>query len=117
MLDPAANQEQLALQCFQVTNAEIRKVPGLGIIEQLGHLEVIPMIPQTNVSEHLVYVYRYGLDHILDIQCVSGALEAEIEKFLQESITNWLELCVRTERYILIYPFFDWISVSHWDGC
>ncbi len=57
------------------------------------------MIPQTNVSEHLAYAYHYGLDHILDIQCVSGALEAEIKKFLQESITNWLELCVCTERY------------------
>ncbi len=90
---------------------------GLGIIKQLGDLEVIPTIPQTNVSEHLAYVYCYGLDHILDIQCVLGALEAEIEKFLQESITNWLELCVCTERYILIYPFFDWINVSQGHGC
>ncbi len=90
---------------------------GPGIIEELGDLEVIPTIPQTNVSEHLAYACHYGLDHILDIQRVLGALEAEIKKFLQESITNWLELCVRTERYISIYPFFDWIDVSHWDGC
>ena len=60
---------------------------------------------------------HYVLDHILDVQCVLGALEAEIKKFLQESITNWLELCVRTERYILIYPFFDWINISHGHGC
>ncbi len=118
MLEPAANQERLALRCFQVTNAEIRKVPGLGKIEELGELEVLPMIPQTNISGHLAYARRYGLDHILHIQHVSGALKIEIEKFLQESITTWLELCVRTERYISICPFFDWIiKVSHGDAC
>ncbi len=117
ILEPAANQERLALRCFQVANTEIRKVAGLGIIEELGDLEVLPTIPQTNISEHLAYACLYGPDHILDVQCVSGALETEIEKFLQESITNWLELCVRTERYISIYPFFDWIDVSHGDGC
>src|SRR5258708_10988228 len=116
MLEPAANQERLALRCFQVTNAEIRKVTGLGIIEELDELEVLPTIP--NIPEHLAYACRYGLDHILHIHHVSGALEIEIEKFLQESITTWLELCVRTERYISIYPFFDWIiKVSHGDAC
>ena len=90
---------------------------GLGIIEELGDLEVIPTIPLTNISEHLVYAYRYGLDHTLDVQRALGDLETEIEKFLQESITNWLELCVRTERYISIYPFFDWINISHGHGC
>ncbi len=117
MLELAANQERLALRCFQVTNAEIQKVAGLGIIEKLGELEVMPTIPQANISELLAYACRYGLDHILDVQRVSGALETEIEKFLQENITNWLELCVRTERYISIYPFFDWIDVSHENGC
>ncbi len=117
-LEPAANQERLALRCFQVTNDEIRKVAGLGIIEELGELEVMPTILQTNISEHLAYACRYGLDHILHVQRVSGDLETEIEKFLQESITTWLELCVRTERYISIYPFFDWIiKVSHGDAC
>src|SRR5258707_8583672 len=58
-LDAAANQERLALRCFQVTNAEIRKVAGLGIIEELGDLEVMPMIPQTNISEHLAYACHY----------------------------------------------------------
>ncbi len=75
------------------------------------------MIPQTHISEHLVYMCRCGLDHILHIQCVLGALETEIKKFLEESITTWLELCVCTERYILIYPFFVWIDVSHGNGC
>src|SRR5258708_3157174 len=116
-LEPAANQERLALRCFQVTNAEIRKVAGLGIIEELGELEVMPAIPQTNIPEHLAYACRYGPDHILDVQRVSEALETEIEIFLQESITNWLELCVRGDRYISIYPFFDWIDVSHGNGC
>ncbi len=92
-LDAAANQERLALRCFQVTNAEIRKVAGLGIIKEWwGELEVMPTIPQTNISEHLAYACRYGLDHILHVQCVSGALETEISEFF-ESITTWLELC------------------------
>ncbi len=116
-LEPAANQERLALRCFQVTNAEIRKVAGLGIIKKLGKLEVMPTIPQTNIPEHLAYACRHGLDHILDVQRVSGALEPEIGRFLQESITKWLELCVRTEKYISIYPFFDWIDVSYGNGC
>src|SRR5258708_31124537 len=116
-LESAANEERLAFRCFQVTNDEIRKVAGLGIIEDLDELEVMPMIPQTNISEHLAYACRYGLDHISHVQCVSGALETELEKFLQESITNWLELCVRVERYISIYPFFDWIDVSHGNVC
>ncbi len=117
MLEPAVDQERLALRCFEVTNAEIRKVAGLGIIKKLAKLEVMPMIPQANISEHLAYACRYGLDHISDVQRVSGALETEIEKFLQESITTWLELCVRTARYISIYPLFDWIDVSHGNGC
>ena len=116
-LEPAATQERLALRCFQVTNTEIRKVTELGKIEELGELEVIPTIPQKNIPEHLAYACRYGLDHILHIQHVSGALEIEIKKFLQESITTWLELCVRTERYISMCPFFDWIDVSHGNGC
>src|SRR5258708_16516811 len=74
-------------------------------------------ITQTNISGHLAYACCYGLDHISHVQCVSGDLETEIEKFLQESITTWLELCVRTERYISIHPFFDWIEVSHGNGC
>src|SRR5258708_2042420 len=116
-LEPGASQERLALRCFQVTNTEIRKVAGLGIIEMLGELEVMPTIPQTVISEHLAYARRYGLDHILDVQRISGALETEVGRFLQESITNWLELCVRGDRYISIYPFFDWIHVSHGNGC
>ena len=117
MLEPALDQERLALRCFEVINAEIRKVAGLGKIEELDELEVMPAIPQTNISEQLVYACRYGLDHILDAQRVSGALETEIEEFLEENITSWLELCVRTGRYISICPFFDWIDVSHRNGC
>ncbi len=117
MLEPALDQERLALRCFEVINAEIRKVAGLGKIEELDELEVMPAIPQTNISEQLVYACRYGLDHILDAQRVSGALETEIEEFLEENITSWLELCVRTGRYISICPFFDWIDVSHGNGC
>src|SRR5258708_14243900 len=117
MLDPAENEERLALRCFQVTNTEIQNVTGLGIIEELGELDVMPTVPQTNISEHLAYACRYELDHISHIQCVSGALETELEKFLQESITTWLELCVRAERYISIYPFLDRIEVSHGNAC
>ncbi len=116
-LEPAANQERLALRCFQVTNVEVRNVAGLGIIEELGELEVMPTIPQTNIPEHLAYACRYGLDHILHVQRVSGELETDIEKFLGESITLWLELCVRAEGYISIYPFFCWIEVSHGNAC
>src|SRR5258708_3846250 len=116
-LEPAANQERLALRCFQVINAEIRKVAGLGILERLGKLDVMPTIPQTDISEHLVYACRYALDHILRVQRVSRALGTEIEKFLQDSITAWLELCVRAERYISISPFLKWIEVSHGNAC
>src|SRR5258708_11585326 len=78
MLEPAANQERLALRCFQVTNAEIPKVAGLGIIEELGELEVMPTIPQADISEHLAYACRHGLDHISHVQRVEGVLEIEI---------------------------------------
>ena len=86
---------------------------GLGIIEGLGKMDEMTAIPQKEISEQLVYASRYGLDHMSHVQHVSRALEIEIEKFFQESITVWLELCVRAERYISIYPFFDWIEVSH----
>src|SRR6266446_616835 len=55
MLEPAAHQERLALRCLQVTNTVIRKVAGLGKIEELGEMEVLPTIPQTNITEHLAY--------------------------------------------------------------
>ena len=86
-------------------------------LQDLDELEVMPMIPQTNISEHLAYACRYGLDHMWHVWCVLGALETEISEFLEESITTWFELCVHTERYISMNSFFDWIDVSHRNGC
>ena len=85
---------------------------GLGIIEGLGEMDEMTAITQEEISEQLIYASHYGLHHMLHVHHVSGALEMEIEKFFQESITDWLELCVCAERYILIYPFFDWIEVA-----
>src|SRR5258708_27859525 len=35
MLEPAVDQERLALRCFEVINSKIQKVAGLGIMEEL----------------------------------------------------------------------------------
>src|SRR5260370_23288640 len=112
-LEPAKDQERLALRCFTITNTELRKVAGLGIFKGLGKRDEMTTIPQREISEQLVYASCYGLQHMSHVQHVSRGLEIEIEKFLQERITDWLELCVRADRYISILPFFDWIKVSH----
>ena len=116
-LEPSKDEERLALRCFTVTNTEIGKVAGLGVIEGLGEMDVMPNIPPKDISEQLAYASRYGLDHLSRIQHISEALEKEITKFLEENIMNWLELCVRTGRYISIYRFFDRIEVSHGNAC
>ena len=116
-LDPSKDEERLALRCFTVTNTEIGKVAGLGVIEGLDEMDEMPNVPPKDISEQLAYASRYGLDHMLPIQQIPEALEKEITKFLEENITNWLELCVRTGRYISMYPFFDRIEVSCGNAC
>ena len=111
-LDSVKDHERLALRCFQVINAEIPKVADLGMIERLGHREVIRTISHGEVSEELGYACLFALDHTLETKEASEAAEVEIKKFLDESITNWVELCVRTKTYISIGSFFDWIEVS-----
>ena len=110
-LAPPKDQERLALRCFQVINTEIPKVAGLGIIEKWGKRDVIPTIPQDEISGQLVYACRFGWDHLLEIQDVSEVLGIEIKKFL-ENFADWLEFCIRTEKYSSILPLFDWIEVS-----
>ncbi len=111
-LGPAEGQERLALCCFKVVNTEIRKVAGLGVIERLGEKDVIPTISDVDISEPLAYACRFALNHTLEAKGGSEALKAEIKKLLDESIFDWLEFCIRVERYISIRRFFDWIEVS-----
>ena len=111
-LGPAKGQERLALCCFKVINTEIRKVVGLGVIESLGIRDVMPTISDGDISEPLAYACCFALDHTLEAKEGSEALKAEIKKLLDESIFDWLEFCIRVERYISIRRFFDWIEVS-----
>ena len=108
----AVGQEQLALCCFQVINTEVRKIAGLGVIERLGERDVMPTISDGDISEPLAYACRFALDHTLEVKEGSEALKAEIKKFLDRSIIDWLEFCIRAERYISVLSFFDWIEVS-----
>ena len=110
-LAPPKDQERLALRCFQMFNTEIPKVAGLGIIEKLGERDVIPTIPHEEISGQLAYACRFGWDHMLEIQEVSEVLGIEIKKF-SENFVDWLEFCIRTEKYSSILPLFDWIEVS-----
>ncbi len=109
---PAVGQERLALCCFQVINTEIQKVAELGVIERLGEGDVMPTISDGDISEPLAYACRFALGHTLEAKEGSEALKAEIKRFLDGSIFNWLEFCIRAERYISIRPFIDWIEVS-----
>ena len=111
-LGPVMSQEWLALRCFQVINTEIQEDTALGIIERLGERDLMPTISRGDVSQQLAYACHFGLDHALEAKDVSKAFKMEIKKFLEGSIIRWLEFCVRTKRYISIYPFFDWIEVG-----
>ena len=44
-LEPSKDEERLALRCSTVTNTEIGKVAGLGVIEGLGDMDMMPNIP------------------------------------------------------------------------
>src|SRR5260370_40373749 len=111
-LKPAKDQKRLAFCCFQVINTGVGGVAELGVIERLGERDVLPKILHENIPEELDYACLFGLDHALEANDPSIDLKVEIVKFLEGSIINWLELCVRVRRYILISPFFHWIEVS-----
>src|SRR5258707_7140538 len=117
ILGPAVGQDRLALCCFQVINTEIRKVAELGVIKRLGERDVMPTISDGDISESLAYACRFALDHTLEAKEGSEALKAEIKRFLDGSILDWLEFCIRAKRYISIRPFFDWIEVSLGTSC
>ena len=119
-MGPSKDKEQLALRYFVVANTEIGKIEGLGeelLGEESDEMDIMPNILQRDISEQLAYAWCYGLDHMLHIQHIPGALEEEIQEFLEKNIMKWLELCLRTRRYISIYPFFDQIEVSHGNTC
>jgi len=116
-LGPAVDQERLALCCFQVINTEIRKVVGLGVIERLGERDVMPTISDGDISEALAHACRFALDHTLEAKEGSEALKVKIKRFLDGSILDWLEICIRAKRYISIRRFFDWIEVSLGTSC
>ena len=105
------DHRRLALRCFQVINTEIRRVAGLRVIKQLGKRDKMPTISDSNISEHLVYACRFALDHTLAAKEGLEVLQPEIKRFLDESILDWLEFCVRVKRYVSIHTFFDWIKV------
>ncbi|KAF8332032.1 uncharacterized protein EI90DRAFT_3123113 [Cantharellus anzutake] len=95
----------MALRLTEILNKDLCCVEGLGLIEYLGRKDVLPHIHQEMLSEQLRYSCRYIVYHLNKVLEPLEALSGSVLTFLNQHITRWVEVCVRTEGYISVLSF------------
>ena len=110
IVETQKGHERMALRCFQIMNAELPGVEDLGKILSLGEKDPLPAIP--HLTEQLRYASRHAHAHARVVDTRPEDLELAARAFLDGGITKWIELCVRTEGYISIASFPDWVRVG-----
>ncbi|KAF8325247.1 uncharacterized protein EI90DRAFT_3073564 [Cantharellus anzutake] len=112
MVDTRRVNATMALRCTEILNKDLCCVEGLGLIEYLGQKDELPRIPQEMLSEQLRYSCRYTVCHLNKVQEPLEVLNGSVLAFLNQHITRWVEVCVRTEGYISVSSFPEWAKLS-----
>ncbi|KAF8332042.1 uncharacterized protein EI90DRAFT_3056353 [Cantharellus anzutake] len=106
------HHRSMTLRFTEILNKDLCCVEGLGLIEDLPKKDELPRIRQEMLSEQLRYSCRcivYHLDKVLEpLEALSGS----VLTFLNQHITRWVEVCVRTEGYISVSSFPEWAKLG-----
>ncbi|KAF8336661.1 uncharacterized protein EI90DRAFT_3046706, partial [Cantharellus anzutake] len=98
-VDARRENDRVALRCIEILNKELSTK--------------LPSIPQEVLSEHVHYACRHFVHHLSQLQePLEAANTGPIHAFLNEQISRWVEVCVRTEGYISISSFPEWAKLN-----
>ncbi|KAF8314373.1 uncharacterized protein EI90DRAFT_3136106 [Cantharellus anzutake] len=111
-VDTRRENDRVALRCIEILNKELSTMKGLGLIKDLSEKTKLPPIPQEALSEHVHYACRHFVHHLSQFQEPLEAPNGPIHIFLNEQISCWVEVCVRTEGYISISSFPEWAKLN-----
>ncbi|KAF8307576.1 uncharacterized protein EI90DRAFT_1968032 [Cantharellus anzutake] len=111
-VDARRENDRVALRCIEILNKELSTMKDLGLIEDLSKKAKLPPIPQEVLSEHVHYACRHFVHHLSQLQEPVEAANGPIHAFLNEQISRWVEVCVRTEGYISISSFPEWVKLN-----
>ncbi len=111
LVEMEMDHERMALRCFQIMDVELSNVDDL---RRAGDLEQkIPLrsIPSDHLSEQLQYACQFVEYHASLVHSPKKDIEESVQTFLDQHIIDWMELSVRTGRYINIQSFPEWVKV------
>ncbi|KAF8336603.1 uncharacterized protein EI90DRAFT_3119848 [Cantharellus anzutake] len=111
-VDAKRENARVALRCIEILNKDLSTVKDLGQIGDFSQKARIPSIPRGVLSGHVHYACRYLVHHLNQAQEPLGAPNGSVHTFLNERITHWVEVCVRTGGYISISSFPEWVKLS-----
>ncbi|KAF8336592.1 uncharacterized protein EI90DRAFT_195426 [Cantharellus anzutake] len=111
-VDARRENDRVALRCIEILNKDLPTMKDLGLIEDLSKKAKLPPIPQEVLSEHVHYACRHFVHHLSQFQEPLEAPNGPIHAFLNEQMSRWVEVCVRTERYISISLFPEWAKLN-----
>ncbi|KAF8336607.1 uncharacterized protein EI90DRAFT_199830 [Cantharellus anzutake] len=111
-VDARRENSRVALRCIKILNKELSTMKDLGLIKDLSEKTKLPPIPQEALSEHVHYACRHFVHHLSQFQEPLEAPNGPIHIFLNEQISCWVEVCVRTEGYISISSFPEWAKLN-----
>ncbi|KAB5591452.1 hypothetical protein CTheo_5097 [Ceratobasidium theobromae] len=110
--DAEATDEVLAFLCLRCMNLGLGNIPGLGYLSQKNaELRGIPKITMGQVPEVLWYACQNWIGHVLDVtRPLPVALLEELQDFLANSFTPWIELISACARYEGLSSFLEWVE-------
>ncbi|KAF8336615.1 uncharacterized protein EI90DRAFT_3014302 [Cantharellus anzutake] len=111
-VDARRENNRVALRCIEILNKDLPTMKDLGLMEDLPQKAKLPPIPQEALSEHVHYACRHFVHHLRQCQEPLEAPNGPIHAFLNEQISRWVEVCVRTEGYISISSFPEWAKLN-----
>ncbi|KAF8314811.1 uncharacterized protein EI90DRAFT_3135779 [Cantharellus anzutake] len=112
LLDMTRANATMAPCCTEILNKDLCHMEGLGLIKYLRQRDDLPQIPCEVLSEQLRYSCRYIVYHLNKVQEPLEVLSGLVHTFLNQHVTCWAEVCVRTDGYISVSSFPEWAKLS-----
>jgi len=110
-IDVRLHNQQLALFCLKVINAELSEgTPGTGYLD--GNERGIPKMLDEAIFEQLWYSCRFWMIHLQDITSPAADIIETLGIFLAQKFILWQEVLVCKGHIQEIDTLFKWINVS-----